>query len=33
MNESMPLVLPVYARVKGVDVAALPPYRTAPAPR
>jgi predicted Zn-dependent protease len=33
MNESMPLVLPVYARVKGVDVAALPPYRTTPAPR
>jgi predicted Zn-dependent protease len=33
MNESLPLVLPVYARVKGMDVASLPPYRTTPAPR
>lgn len=32
MNESLPLVLPVYARVKGVPQASLPPYSSTPMP-
>lgn len=31
MNKAMPLVLPVYARSKGVDASRLPDYRTNPA--
>jgi predicted Zn-dependent protease len=33
MNKSMPLVLPVYARSRGVPADALPPYRTTPLPK
>lgn len=32
MSESLPLVMPVYARAKGVQQSALPPYSTTPAP-
>ena len=32
MNESLPLVLPVYARAQGVQQASLPPYRSTPMP-
>jgi predicted Zn-dependent protease len=32
MNESLPLVMPVYAKAKGLDQSKLPPYRTTPAP-
>lgn len=32
INQNMGLLLPVYARSKGVDVAALPPYRSGPPP-
>jgi Zn-dependent protease with chaperone function len=32
MKESLPLVMPVYARAKGVQQASLPPYRSTPAP-
>jgi predicted Zn-dependent protease len=32
MNQAMPLVLPVYARVKGLDPAALPPYHSVALP-
>jgi Zn-dependent protease with chaperone function len=33
MQKQMPLVLPVYARVRGLDVNRLPPYQTSPLPR
>ncbi len=33
MQKQMPLVLPVYARVRGLDVNKLPPYQTSPLPR
>jgi predicted Zn-dependent protease len=32
MQKQMPLVLPVYARVRGLDVNKLPPYQTSPLP-
>ena len=32
MNESLPLVMPVYAKAKGLDQSRLPPYRSTPAP-
>jgi predicted Zn-dependent protease len=33
MQKNMPLVLPVYARVRGLDVNKLPPYQAAPLPK
>jgi len=33
MQKQMPLVLPVYARVRGLDVNKLPPYQTSPLPK
>jgi predicted Zn-dependent protease len=33
MQKQMPLVLPVFARVRGLDVNKLPPYQTSPLPR
>lgn len=33
MQQQMPLVLPVYARVRGLDVNKLPPYQTSPLPK
>jgi predicted Zn-dependent protease len=33
MQKQMPLVLPVYARVRGLDVNKLPPYQTTPLPK
>ena len=33
MQKQMPLVLPVFARVRGLDVNRLPPYETSPLPR
>ena len=33
MQKQMPLVLPVYARVRGLDVNRLPPYETLPLPQ
>lgn len=33
MQKQMPLVLPVYARVRGLDVNRLPPYQTSPLPK
>lgn len=33
MNRNMPLVLPVYARVRGQDVNKLPPYQSSSLPR
>lgn len=33
MQKQMPLVLPVYARVRGQDVNRLPPYQTSPLPK
>ncbi len=33
MQKQMPLVLPVYARVRGLDVNRLPPYETSPLPQ
>jgi Zn-dependent protease with chaperone function len=32
MNRNMPLVLPVYARTKGITVDKLPPYKSLPLP-
>ncbi|MGO4382165.1 M48 family metallopeptidase [Pseudoduganella sp. RAF53_2] len=32
MNKNLPLVLPVYARTRGLSVEALPPYKTTPLP-
>lgn len=32
MQKQMPLVLPVYARVRGLDVNKLPPYQSSPLP-
>ncbi|SFG85741.1 Peptidase family M48 [Duganella sp. CF458] len=33
MQKQMPLVLPVYARQRGLDVNKLPPYQTSPLPK
>lgn len=33
MQKQMPLVLPVYARVRGLDVNKLPPYQATPLPK
>ena len=33
MQKQMPLVLPVFARVRGLDVNKLPPYQTSPLPQ
>ncbi|WP_426341309.1 M48 family metallopeptidase [Pseudoduganella sp. S-14] len=33
MQKQMPLVLPVYARVRGLDLNKLPPYQTSPLPK
>jgi len=33
MQRQMPLVLPVYARMRGLDVNKLPPYQTTPLPK
>ena len=33
MNDHMNLVLPVYARAKGLDVNKLPPYRSLALPK
>ncbi|WP_342119919.1 M48 family metallopeptidase [Pseudoduganella sp. OTU4001] len=33
MQKQMPLVLPVYARVRGLNVNKLPPYQTSPLPK
>ncbi|WP_028102377.1 M48 family metallopeptidase [Pseudoduganella violaceinigra] len=33
MQRQMPLVLPVYARVRGLDVNKLPPYQATPLPK
>jgi hypothetical protein len=33
MNANMHLVLPVYARAKGLDPNALPPYRSIALPK
>jgi hypothetical protein len=33
MQKQMPLVLPVYARVRGLDVNKLPPYQTSALPK
>ena len=32
LQKNMPLVLPVYARVRGLDVNKLPPYQSSPLP-
>ncbi|CAN7714044.1 M48 family metallopeptidase [Pseudoduganella sp. LjRoot289] len=32
MQDALPLVLPVYARAKGLEQSRLPPYRSTPAP-